>query len=147
MAGIAALDITGALVSSAVVAAIVGGLSSFLTQRYLLERKAQVDYEFMARKRLNEAIGPLRMQLLFSARDVVGRVRWHAGTTPAAESPSRPRAFGSSPAHRRAGDTRRQGSLVRAVRSSSCSESPMSQNIGGHRPTKSARRSALPRSS
>jgi hypothetical protein len=79
MAEIAAVDITGALVSSAVVAAIVGGLSSFLTQRYLLERKAQVDYEFMARKRLNEAIGPLRMQLLFSARDVVGRVRWHAG--------------------------------------------------------------------
>jgi hypothetical protein len=76
----AAVDITGALVSSAVVAAIVGGLSSFLTQRYLLQRKAQVDYEFMARKRLNEAIGPLRMQLLFSARDVVGRVRWHAGT-------------------------------------------------------------------
>jgi hypothetical protein len=23
------------------------------------------------------------MQLLFSARDVVGRVRWHAGTSPA----------------------------------------------------------------
>jgi hypothetical protein len=80
MAEVAAVDITGALVSSAVVAAIVGGLSSFLTQRYLLERKAQVDYEFMARKRLNEAIGPLRMQLLFTARDVVGRVRWHAGT-------------------------------------------------------------------
>jgi len=80
MSGIAAVDITGVLLSSAVVAAIVGGLSSFLTQRYLLERKAQVDYEFMARKRLNEAIGPLRMQLLFSARDVVGRVRWHAGT-------------------------------------------------------------------
>lgn len=80
MTEIAAVDITGALVSSAVVAAIVGGLSSFLAQRYLLERKAQVDYEFMARKRLNEAIGPLRMQLLFSARDVVGRVRWHAGT-------------------------------------------------------------------
>jgi hypothetical protein len=77
---IAAIDITGALVSSAVVAAIVGGLSSFLTQRYLLERKAQVDYEFMARKRLNEAIGPLRMQLLLSARDVVGRVQWHAGS-------------------------------------------------------------------
>lgn len=80
MVEIAAVDITGALVSSAVVAAIVGGLSSFPTQRYLLERKAQVDYEFMARKRLNEAIGPLRMHLLFSARDVVGRVRWHAGT-------------------------------------------------------------------
>jgi hypothetical protein len=68
------------LASSAVVAAIVGGLSSFMTQRYLLDRKARVEYEFMARKRLNEAIGPLRMQLLFAARDVVGRVQWHAGT-------------------------------------------------------------------
>jgi hypothetical protein len=52
MGGIAAIDITEALVSSAVVAAIVGGLSSFLTQRYRLERKAQEDYEFTARKRL-----------------------------------------------------------------------------------------------
>jgi hypothetical protein len=76
---IAGVDITGALVSSAVVAAFVAGLSSFLTQRYLLERKARVDYEFMARKRLNEVIGPLRMQLLFSARDVVRRVRGHVG--------------------------------------------------------------------
>jgi hypothetical protein len=75
----AAVDVPAALVSSAVVAAIVGGLSSFVTQRYLLDRKAKVDYEFMARKRLNEAIGPLRMQLLFGARDVVGRVQWHAG--------------------------------------------------------------------
>jgi MarR family transcriptional regulator for hemolysin len=32
-------------------------------------------------------------------------------------------------------------------RSSSSSESPISQSIGGHKPTKSARRSALPRSS
>jgi hypothetical protein len=31
----------------------------------------------MARKRLSEVIGPLRMQLLFSARDVVRRVRGH----------------------------------------------------------------------
>jgi hypothetical protein len=36
MGGIAAIDITEALVSSAVVAAIVGGMSSFLTQRYRL---------------------------------------------------------------------------------------------------------------
>jgi len=77
---IAAIDVTGALVSSAVVAAIVGGLSSFLTQRYLLRHKAQVDYEFSARQRLNEAIGPLRMHLLLSARDVVRRTRLHAGT-------------------------------------------------------------------
>jgi hypothetical protein len=74
---VAGVDITGSLVSSAVVAAIVAGLSSFLTQRYLLERKARVDYEYMARKRLNEMIGPLRMQLLFSARDLIGRVNRH----------------------------------------------------------------------
>ena len=74
---VAGVDITGSLVSSAVVAAIVAGLSAFLTQRYLLERKARVDYEYMARKRLNEVIGPLRMQLLFSARDLIGRVHRH----------------------------------------------------------------------
>lgn len=74
---VAGVDITGSLVSSAVVAAIVAGLSSFLTQRYLLERKARVDYEYMARKRLNEVIGPLRMQLLFSVRDLIGRVNRH----------------------------------------------------------------------
>lgn len=33
----------------------------------------------MARKRLNEVIGPLRMQLLFSARDFIRRARGHAG--------------------------------------------------------------------
>jgi hypothetical protein len=74
---VASVDITGSLVSSAVVVAIVAGLSSFLTQRYLLERKARVDYEYMARKRLNEVIGPLRMQLLLSARDLIGRVNRH----------------------------------------------------------------------
>ncbi len=77
---IAAIDVNGALVSSAVVAAVVAALSTFLTQRYLLTRKAQVDYEFMARKRLYEVIGPLRMQLLFSARDVGRRTKPHAGT-------------------------------------------------------------------
>lgn len=60
------------LLSSAVIAAIIGAVSSFFTQRYLLSRKAQVDYEFMARKRLYDAIGPLRMQLMFAARAVPG---------------------------------------------------------------------------
>jgi hypothetical protein len=77
---IGAIDLTEALVSSAVIAAVVGGLTSFLTQRYLLNRKAQIDYDFMARKRLYEALGPLRMQLLLAARDVVRRVKGHAGT-------------------------------------------------------------------
>jgi hypothetical protein len=75
---VAAVDITGALVSSAVVAAVVAAASTFITQRYLLDRKARVDYEYMARKRLYDAIGPLRMHLLFAARDVVRRVGPHA---------------------------------------------------------------------
>jgi len=76
---LAGLDISSAVVSSAVVAAIVAALSSFLTQRYLLERKAQVDYQYEARKRLHEVVGPLRMQLLLAARDVVRRTRGHVG--------------------------------------------------------------------
>jgi hypothetical protein len=76
---VAGVDVSGVLISSAVVAAIVAGLSSFFTQRYLLERKARVDYQYEASKRLNEVIGPLRMQLLLSARDVVRRVHGHAG--------------------------------------------------------------------
>lgn len=72
-----------------VVAAIVGAVSSFFTQRYLLVRKAQIDadamdrqarieYESMARQRLYESIGPLRMLLLFSARDAIRRINGHA---------------------------------------------------------------------
>jgi len=76
---VAGIDVSGAVISSAVVAAVVAAVSSFLTQRYLMERKAQVDYQYEARKRLNEAIGPLRMQLLFAARDVVRRTRGHIG--------------------------------------------------------------------
>ena len=41
----------------------------------------------------------------------------------------------------------RQRALEAGARSCSCSESPMSHSIGGHSPTKRARRSALPRSS
>ncbi|WP_433729641.1 hypothetical protein ACQP0C_00920 [Nocardia sp. CA-129566] len=85
---LAAADVTTAVVSSAVVAAIVGAVSSFFTQRYLLVRKAQLDadamdrqariaYESMARQRLYEAIGPLRMQLLYSARDAIHRIVGH----------------------------------------------------------------------
>lgn len=77
MAVFQAMGFTATLASSALVAAVVGALISFLTQRWLLERKAQVDYEYAARKRLYEAIGPLRLQLLFAARDVVSRVSQH----------------------------------------------------------------------
>jgi cytochrome c-type biogenesis protein CcmH/NrfG len=65
----------------AVVAGFVGALSSFLTQRYPLVKKAQIvafamerkalpDYQALAWQRLLESIGPLRMQLLFSALPV-----------------------------------------------------------------------------
>jgi hypothetical protein len=73
----AAATAATAVVSSAVVAAIVGPLTSVLTQRYLLDRKAKVDYESMARQRLYETIGPLRMQLLYGASDAAHRISGH----------------------------------------------------------------------
>lgn len=63
--------------TSAVVSAIVGGLVTFLSQNRLLARKAQLDYELEAKKRLYEVIGPLRLQLLLAARDVVRRFQMH----------------------------------------------------------------------
>jgi hypothetical protein len=68
------------LLASSVVAAGVAGVFSFATQQYLLKRKAEIDYKLPARQRLYQAIGPLRLQLLFSARDLVGRVSNHPGT-------------------------------------------------------------------
>lgn len=68
------------LLSSAVVSAVVGGLVTFLSQNWLLSRKSQLDYEFEAKKRLYEAVGPLRFQLLLAARDVVRRFQAHHGT-------------------------------------------------------------------
>jgi hypothetical protein len=65
------------LATSAVVSAIVGGLVTFLSQNRLLARKAQLDYELEAKKRLYEAVGPLRLQLLLAARDVVRRFKMH----------------------------------------------------------------------
>ena len=64
--------------TSAVVAAVVGGLVTYFGQRLLAERQAHIDYESNARKRLYEAIGPLRLQLLFAARDLSSRVESHA---------------------------------------------------------------------
>ena len=42
-----------------------------------MERKALLDYQSLARQHLMEAIGPLRMQLLFGAREAVHRVNSH----------------------------------------------------------------------
>jgi hypothetical protein len=63
--------------TSAVVSALVGGLVTFWSQNRLLARKAALDYEFEAKKRLYEAVGPLRLQLLLAARDVVRRMGTH----------------------------------------------------------------------
>lgn len=67
----------GPILSSAVVAAVVAGLISWLREREILDHKADVDYRSNARRRLYEAIGPLRLQLLFAARDVVDRLSGH----------------------------------------------------------------------
>jgi hypothetical protein len=68
------------LLASSVVAAGVAGVFSFATQQYLLKRKEEIDYKLPARQRLYQAIGPFRLQLLFSARDLLRRVSSHPGT-------------------------------------------------------------------
>ncbi|TGD74628.1 hypothetical protein E4634_05350 [Mangrovimicrobium sediminis] len=68
------------IATSTVVSAVVAGLIAFLSQHRLLARKAELDYEFEARKRLYAAVGPLRFQLLLAARDLVGRFSVHHGT-------------------------------------------------------------------
>jgi hypothetical protein len=67
-----------AIASSAAVAGVVSGGVSYLSQSRLLRRKAEVDYEYEARKRLNDAIGPLRFEFLLAARDLESRVIGHA---------------------------------------------------------------------
>ena len=65
------------LLSSALVSAIVGGLITYFGQRRLAERQAHIDYESNARQRLYEAIGPLRLQLLFAVRRLTSRIGSH----------------------------------------------------------------------
>ena len=67
--------------SSALVSALVSAIATFVTQNRLASRKAQLDYEFNARKRLYETVGPLRFQLLLAARDLLRRIRAHPGNT------------------------------------------------------------------
>lgn len=71
------MDLVAVVGSSVVVSTIVGSLAGYVTQRRLAERQAHIDYESAARRRLYEAIGPLRFQLLVAARDVVRRVAAH----------------------------------------------------------------------
>ena len=55
----------------------MSGAVTYLTQRRLLDRKAQVDYESAARKRLYDEVGPLRFEFLLAARDLESRVLGH----------------------------------------------------------------------
>lgn len=65
--------------SSALVSALVGALATFVTQRYLTNRKAQLDYELIARKKLYEAVGPLRLQLVLASLELIRRIAAHDG--------------------------------------------------------------------
>jgi len=71
------MEIAGILLSSALVSAVAGAIAGHVSQRRLAANQARVDYELAAKRRLYEALGPLRFQLLVAARDVVRRVRPH----------------------------------------------------------------------
>ena len=71
------MNITAVVLSSALVSAVVGTIAAHLSQRRLATHQARVDYESAARRRLYEALGPLRFQLLIASRDVIRRVRPH----------------------------------------------------------------------
>ena len=68
------MDLVAVVLSSALVSAIVGSAAGYFSQRSLAKRQALLDYEYNAKKRLYEVIGPLRFQLLIACRDVVRRV-------------------------------------------------------------------------
>ena len=57
---------------------MVGAGATYLSQHALAARQARIGYQYAARKRLYEALGPLRFQLLMASRDVVRRVTGHA---------------------------------------------------------------------
>lgn len=71
------MSIVAVLVSSALVSGVVGGIVAYLSQRALATRAARLDYEYAAKKRLYEAVGPLRFQLVVAARDLASRVDSH----------------------------------------------------------------------
>ncbi len=72
------MDLLAVVLSSALVSAVVGTAAGYVSQRSLAKRQALLDYEYNAKKRLYEAVGPLRFQLLIACRDVVRRVSGHA---------------------------------------------------------------------
>jgi hypothetical protein len=65
------------LSTSALVAALAGAGAGYLSQRAMAGRNARLTYEFAARKRLYEALGPLRFQLVLAAKDLLRRVGHH----------------------------------------------------------------------
>jgi hypothetical protein len=71
------MNVVASIASSAVVAALVGALAAYLSQRALAARNARLTYEFAARKRLYEALGPLRFQLILACKDLLRRVSQH----------------------------------------------------------------------
>ncbi len=71
------MDLVLVLATSSVVAALVGAGAGYVTQRSLADRQARLDYDYAARRRLYESVGPLRFQLLESARDVGSRIDGH----------------------------------------------------------------------
>jgi len=71
------MDVLASIGSSAIVAALVGALAAYVSQRSLAARNARLTYEFAARKRLYEALGPLRFQLVLAAKDLLRRVAQH----------------------------------------------------------------------
>lgn len=68
------------LASSVALPALVGALAGYWSQRFLMDRKARVDYEFNAKRRLYEVVGPLRFQMLMATRDVTRRLASHHET-------------------------------------------------------------------
>ena len=71
-------DTLAVVVLSGSIAAVVSAGATYLSQHALAARQARIGYQYAARKRLYEALGPLRFQLLMASRDVVRRVTGHA---------------------------------------------------------------------
>jgi hypothetical protein len=71
------VSIVAVVVSSTLVSGLVGGLVAYFSQRALATRQARLDYQYAAKKRLYEAVGPLRFQLVVAAGDLARRVDSH----------------------------------------------------------------------
>lgn len=68
-----------AVLGTTLLPAAVGGAFGYVGQRLSAASQARLDYRANARRRLYEAIGPLRFQLLVACRDVERRVTLQTG--------------------------------------------------------------------